>query len=523
MTTEKKTKKKIHWELKPEKVTATIAETESELEAEPDRTSDAASELVWKPGVWTLERLMHHLQKHGVRHGYDYDAMIAFLKGQAGQYVLARATPPQDGEDARVEWMVEIEGRDPREGWEDSEVVDYRAGIIRPSVPAETVLGRIIPPKAGKPGEDVFGRPILPKPGEMLDIVAGEGVHVDTAEGMIYSTRAGYLNIKQKKRRVYIQVAPVHTHRGNVSLASGNIELHGSLVIQGDVEEGMRVFASEDVRIEGGVHEAHIVAGEALVVSGSVFSSELVSGTKDLSPVGIRALNELKGALIRLLSLLEQVRMNGAVSKRLEDPRYFQGVMRKLAETQGDTLKEALQTLRPFLDRLIQEGEEKKKWLLLWRLFIGTSWSQAQPPTLTDFAQAVRMIADVSERYPEGLIDKSSMALHYAQNAKLYALGDVNVKEGLYLSEIQTFGRVKVHGFVRGGTIFAAQGAEIEEAGAKAGVETVIKVDHGAKVHLARAFPEVIVMIGEQTYRFTEQRKNVRLMQGEHRIQLDVI
>ncbi|MDY0322663.1 MAG: FapA family protein [Candidatus Carbobacillus sp.] len=523
MAMEERHIKKIRWDIKPEKIVATL----SEANDDGLKTMDETSEHVWTPGGWTLERLIQYLQKHGVRHGYNYTSMNEFLKGQVGPYVLAQATPSHHGEDARVEWMVEIEDRDLRTDVDEEDAIDYRALKMRPSVPAHTALGRIIPPKAGKPGEDVFGRPLLPKPGRELDIVSGEGVSVDASEGVIYSTRAGYLNVKQKKRRVYVQVSPVHTHRGNVSLATGNIELHGSLVIQGDVEEGMRVWASEDVRIEGSVHSAQVIAGEALVVTGPVFRSAVISGTKDLSPLGIRALNDLKHALIRLLRLLEQVRMNPTVSKRLEDPRYFESIIRKLAENQDNLLKNALKTLRPFWDNLIRNNEEgkedKKKWLMLWRLFIGSSFSQTQPPMLLDFTEAVRMVVDVSERFPDGLVDKSSIMLRYGQNAHIFALGDVHIGEGVYLSEIQTFGHLKVRGFVRGGTIVAENGAQIEEAGSEAGVETVIKVGREARVYFTRVFPEVTVMIGDQTYRFTEARQNVRLLLHDHHIKMDVV
>lgn len=381
MSTEERSIKKIRWDIKPEKVVATL----SEDKVEASKTVDETSEHVWIPGRWTLERLIQYLHKHGVRHGYNYRNMDAFLKGEAGQYVLAEATPPHHGEDAYVEWLVEIEDRDLRTDVGEHDAIDYRAIRMCPSVPHQTVLGRVMPPKAGKPGEDVFGRPLLPKPGQEVDIVAGQGVSVDPSEGMIYSTRAGYLNVKQKKRRVYVQVSPVHTHQGNVSLATGNIELHGSLVVQGDVEEGMRVWASEDVRIEGSVHAAQVIAGEALVVTGSVFRSEMISGTKDLSPLGIRALHDLKHTLLRLLRLLEQVRMNPAVSKRLEDPRYFQSIIRKLAESQDERLKDALKTLRPFWDNLIRNNEErqedKKKMADALAPF---HWLVFKPDTATD-------------------------------------------------------------------------------------------------------------------------------------------
>lgn len=133
------------------------------------------------------------------------------------------------------------------------------------------------------------------------------------------------------------------------------------------------------------------------------------------------------------------------------------------------------------------------------------------------------MVVDVSERFPDGLVDKSSVMLRYGQNARIFALGDIHITEGVYLSDIQTFGHLKVRGFIRGGTIVAEHGVEIEEAGSEAGVETVIKVGREAHVYFSRVFPEVMVMIGDQTYRFTEARQNVRLRLHDHHITIDVI
>lgn len=56
----------------------------------------------------------------------------------------------------------------------------------------------------------------------------------------------------------------------NVTIATGNINFTGSVIIDGDVNEGMKVIASGDVTIGGFVESAIIEAGGDVTISGGI-------------------------------------------------------------------------------------------------------------------------------------------------------------------------------------------------------------------------------------------------------------
>jgi hypothetical protein len=74
-----------------------------------------------------------------------------------------------------------------------------------------------------------------------------------------------------------LRIDPVLHVRGSVSTETGNIRHNGSVVIQGDVDPGYTVQATDDIEIRGMVYAAHIKCGGNLAIAGGVNGNSCAS------------------------------------------------------------------------------------------------------------------------------------------------------------------------------------------------------------------------------------------------------
>lgn len=225
------------------------------LDLQPARGGAPASEAA----------VLAALQAQGVQSGILPDAIAAALAaGEASEWVIARGTPAQPGQDGWLESLLPaVRSRVPHV--DERGHADYRdLGDIQVVHPGDALM-RHHPPVAGLAGMTVLGTPIPPHgvedvqfaprlPGTALaagdpDLLTAAltGQPVQVANGM--------------------SVEPVFAVE-SVTAASGNIHFDGSVVIRGDVQAGMQIKVSGDIEIGGVVEAANLEAGGNIVIKG---------------------------------------------------------------------------------------------------------------------------------------------------------------------------------------------------------------------------------------------------------------
>ena len=123
-----------------------------------------------------------------------------------------------------------------------------------------------IPLTQGIQGYTVTATPLLPDPGNDVELVIGEGTNLSPQNSnLLISEKVGLpklINNGMEVNEVYkIQ---------NVTVATGHINFTGSVIIEGDVTEGMKVNASGDITVGGFVESATLIAGGDITVSGGI-------------------------------------------------------------------------------------------------------------------------------------------------------------------------------------------------------------------------------------------------------------
>lgn len=210
------------------------------------------------------------LAENGIGEGILAEAInAAVAAGAASKVVVARGVPPVHGEDGRLESLIpEVRSRVPRV--DEGGHTDYRdLGEILVVHAGDNLMLRH-PPTAGKPGLTLFGEKIEANDG--LDVMFSA-----SQPGTAYAPdNPNLLQAAITGQPVVIRggmmVEPVYTVE-TVSLATGNIDFEGSVVVAGDVMPGMKVKATGDIQIGGIVDMATLEASGSIVVKGGVMGS----------------------------------------------------------------------------------------------------------------------------------------------------------------------------------------------------------------------------------------------------------
>ncbi len=184
--------------------------------------------------------------------------------------LLCRGTPPQDGEDGRLEryvQTVQAVGTLQEDGR-----MDFRERGTVHNVEAGTLLARLIPPTDGIPGQDVFGTPVPAADGEPASVTAGENVAVSADGAEFRATVDGMV--------LYVggtlSVTDVFAVPGDVDLSTGNIHTDkGSVQIGGTVHGSFAVTSKGNVVVQQTVEDATLdAAGDVTVGGGIVMHAE---------------------------------------------------------------------------------------------------------------------------------------------------------------------------------------------------------------------------------------------------------
>ncbi|QSX33108.1 DUF342 domain-containing protein [Shewanella avicenniae] len=239
----------------------------------------------WGGRTVQLPDVLHHLKKEGISMGLSRLKIEAMLKkvqvlkpGESVSSVIAHGKAAVNGTHAKIERKVPLARErllHPQER-EDGTVDMRNLGSVVMVAPNDLLMVKI-PATEGSKGYTVLGEVLPATAGKDLPLMAGDGTHLDPADpNKLIATVAGQ---------------PVETGSGmqvddvlqikNVDVGYGNVEFKGSILISGDVCEGMQVRSSGDITVMGFVESAVLEAEGDITVSKGVLGRQL--GGNELS------------------------------------------------------------------------------------------------------------------------------------------------------------------------------------------------------------------------------------------------
>ena len=131
--------------------------------------------------------------------------------------VVAEGVLPQNGEDGRIEWEIDLSILDGAELVEQGGRVDWKEHNYILPVIEEQHLARMIDPTEGTPGVNVHGEAIPANLGKEIKFPAGKGVKISDDGHELISEISGVVCREGTK----ISVTPVFTVPGDVDFCTG--------------------------------------------------------------------------------------------------------------------------------------------------------------------------------------------------------------------------------------------------------------------------------------------------------------
>lgn len=202
------------------------------------------------------------LQAHGVQVTRDViDAcasLVARVKADGTDADLtatvARATPPQDGKDGRIQWLVDHRPVEAASHYDRCAFTMVREG---------DEVARIIEPEPHQDGTDVTGAIIRAKPGKPVALKTDESLLRD-ARGMLIAQVAGALD----RTTNVVRIRNVLDVPEYVDFSTGNIDFAGDVIINKGVRDRFLVRTTGSIQCLGVIEGAIIECGGDLTTRG---------------------------------------------------------------------------------------------------------------------------------------------------------------------------------------------------------------------------------------------------------------
>lgn len=225
-----------------------------------------------------LEDVLAKLHTMGIIYGIDEKAISCAIREAGDEFIVARGTPSQDGDNAYIRYLFNHKP-DKAPVLREDGTADYKHLNWIVMVRQDEVLAEKVAATEGEDGFDVFGISIPPKPGRDVNIPVGKNVRIHDGWQAVAEVAGQYLVSGGK-----ITVNPLLEIKGDVDMTTGNIEFNGSIVVRGSVQAGFFVGCNENIEIHGSVMGGSVSARNIVVRKGIIGAKDsLVAAKESLS------------------------------------------------------------------------------------------------------------------------------------------------------------------------------------------------------------------------------------------------
>lgn len=222
----------------------------------------------------SAKAILNAAQDSGIKKGFIKEELVKLAqkaaREPAGTLVsnsIAIGKMPINGQDARIKHLVQsAQARILKPKKREDGSVDMRdlGDII--CVKIGDPLVQKVPLSLGKRGYKVTAEPLEPLPGNDIEMKIGDGTELSPKNGQILiSKKVGLPKVIENG----MEVDEVYKIK-NVDVSTGHITFEGSIIIDGDVNEGMKVSATGDITVGGFVESAILEAGGDITISGGI-------------------------------------------------------------------------------------------------------------------------------------------------------------------------------------------------------------------------------------------------------------
>ncbi|NRA71206.1 MAG: DUF342 domain-containing protein [Gammaproteobacteria bacterium] len=200
------------------------------------------------------------------------DLANAATPGKKNRLHICSGTAAINGEDSYFEFLVDTMERRiiKPQAAKNGKVNMRELGDIL-TVKQGCELIRRHPPTPGREGSTVLMTPIAPIAGQSQEFCCGDGTEVCGSDNnLLIASRVGIPRLSDNT--VAIDDILVVD---NVDVSFGNIRFDGSVMIAGDVCEGLKVISSGTITVGGSVNSATLEAQGSIIVKNGIFGKKI--------------------------------------------------------------------------------------------------------------------------------------------------------------------------------------------------------------------------------------------------------
>lgn len=455
------------------------------------------------------------LRGKGIVFGIDLQQIEKAVNEASGQFgIAARGEEVIKGRDGYVELLFVPEIKISSHNENSLSKVDYKEKIVIPAVNEGDVLAVIHPPFPGIPGRLVTGKAVEPSSVQEVKVRCKSGCKLSSEGNKVYATCTGRPMVEGRQKDVF-RVVPLHIHRGDVDVKSGNLRFRGELKITGDVMEGMTVESPGNIEVQGNTAGAQVISGGSIVFRNNLINSRAIAGILmdyylQMEPL----LEETEKIFLSLNDGIGQLKATlSSRGKRIDENKT--GYLVKLfIERKYETLPELLEKLL----RLSKENHfsltsQIEKAMQEIELFCtGNGLSNIRGDE--DIERIIKALSAARLSIKESKGIEGDIIASYIQNSTLNACGNITVQgTGCYNSFFQAGGDIQIKGVFRGGEITAGGRVYIGEAGSPGLLlkQGKINLSPDSEAVFRKIYENVQLFFGKRSYRFEETRSMVKV------------
>lgn len=226
----------------------TISEDEMEAYIICERHSQALSR----------KHILDALKQQGIVSGIEEAAVTGILEGKAGiskPVLIARGMIPQNGEDGWYEYFFRTEIDRTPKLMEDGSV-DYQDIDWFEVVEEEQKVAYYHEAEQGISGYTVTGRVLPAHRGKEQNMLRGHGYRL-LADGKTYVSA---MNGRIELRGNQLLITKLFIF-DDITMATGNVDVDGSVYIRGNVGSRTSIKATEDIVVDGFIESAYLECG----------------------------------------------------------------------------------------------------------------------------------------------------------------------------------------------------------------------------------------------------------------------
>lgn len=213
-----------------------------------------------------LDEIRNILKSNGVVVGIKDDVLNRIIDYPIYNepILIAEGIKPKNGKDAEIQYNFNTKGE--VHFTEEDGRVDFKNLNLVQNVVAGQVLAIKEKATIGEPGRTVTNKIIPQKVGKDCQLLAGKNCHI-TEDGLqVIADKNGQVILAANK----INVEEIFTVNGDVNLKTGNVLFLGTVIVQGNVEDGFSVKAAGNIEIHGSVGKCELDAEGDIIISQGV-------------------------------------------------------------------------------------------------------------------------------------------------------------------------------------------------------------------------------------------------------------